>query len=78
MNIPALIDVVNENAVLITELIKEEILLVDTEHQLTFDNRLFALTMPAGYTTNVGAGCSYINGGPSIHGTVGSGTFTQP
>ncbi len=33
MNLPDLVDVVNENAVLISELIAEEILLVDTEHR---------------------------------------------
>lgn len=36
------------------------------------------ITPPSGYTTTPGAGCSYINGGPAVHCTVGSGTFTQP
>ncbi len=45
MNIPDLVDVVNENALLISELIAEGILLVDTEHQLSTDNALYALAM---------------------------------
>jgi hypothetical protein len=45
MNIPDLVDVVNENAVLITRLIAEEILLVDTEQRMSTDNALYALAM---------------------------------
>ncbi len=45
MNIPDLVDVVNEHAVLISELIAEEILLVDTKHQLSTDDALYALAM---------------------------------
>lgn len=45
MNIPALLDVVNENALLIRELIIEEISLVDSEGSLSFDDRLYALAM---------------------------------
>jgi hypothetical protein len=36
---------VNENAVLISRLIAEEILLVDTEHRMSVDDRLYALAM---------------------------------
>ncbi len=45
MNIPDLVDIVNENAVLIAKLIAEEILLVDTKHQLSTDDALYALAM---------------------------------
>jgi hypothetical protein len=45
MNLPDLIDIVNENAVLLSKLIAEEILLVDTEGRMTADNRLYALAM---------------------------------
>ncbi len=45
MNIPDLVDVVNENAVLITRLIAEEIPLVDTKHQLSTDDAIYALAM---------------------------------
>ncbi len=45
MNIPDLVDVVNDNAVLISKLIAEEILLVDTEHRMSADNALYALAM---------------------------------
>jgi hypothetical protein len=45
MNIPDLVDVVNDNAALITRLISEEILLVDTEHRMSTDNALYALAM---------------------------------
>jgi hypothetical protein len=45
MNLPDLIDVVNENAVLLSKLIAGEILLVDTEGRMTADNRLYALAM---------------------------------
>ncbi len=45
MNLPDLIDVVNENAVFISKLIAEEILLVDTEHRMSADNALYALAM---------------------------------
>ena len=34
------------------------------------------ITPPAGYTTTAGAGCYYINGGPRVHCTVGSGEFS--
>lgn len=36
------------------------------------------ITPPPGYTTNAGGGCSYISGGPRVHCTVGSGSFSQP
>jgi hypothetical protein len=36
------------------------------------------ITPPAGYTTTVGSGCSYVNGGPEVLCTVSSGPFTQP
>lgn len=36
------------------------------------------ITPPAGYTTTAGGNCSYINGGPAIHCSVGSGTFNVP
>ncbi len=36
------------------------------------------ITPPAGYTTTPGSGCSYVNGGPQVNCTVGSGTFNQP
>lgn len=45
MNLPDLVDVVNDNAALITRLISEEILLVDTEHRMSTDNALYALAM---------------------------------
>lgn len=45
MNLTDLVDVVNDNAVLITKLIAEEILLVDTEHRMSTDNALYALAM---------------------------------
>jgi len=45
MILPDLVDVVNDNAVLITKLIAEEILLVDTEHRMSTDNALYALAM---------------------------------
>ncbi|MEO6816964.1 MAG: hypothetical protein ABI177_09695 [Edaphobacter sp.] len=41
----SLLDVVNENAVLLSKLIAEEILLVDIEGRMTADNRLYALAM---------------------------------
>ena len=34
------------------------------------------ITPPPGYTTSAGGNCSYINGGPSVHCSVGSGAFT--
>jgi hypothetical protein len=36
------------------------------------------ITPPPGFTTIPGSGCSFINGGPAVHCTVGSGTFNQP
>jgi len=45
MNLPDLVDIVNENALLISKLIAEEILLVDTEQRMNADNALYALAM---------------------------------
>lgn len=45
MNLPDLVDFVNDSAPLLTRLISEEILLVDTEHRMSIDDRLYALAM---------------------------------
>lgn len=45
MDIAALVDVLHENALLIRDLIAQEILLVDTKHQMSPDDRLYALAM---------------------------------
>ena len=36
------------------------------------------ITPPAGYTTTPSGGCAYVNGGPQVTCSIGSGTFTQP
>ena len=36
------------------------------------------ITPPAGYTTTPSGGCSYVNGGPQVFCSIGSGTFSQP
>ena len=45
MNLPDLVDVVNENAMLISEMIAAEILLVDTNRTSSVDDRLYSLAM---------------------------------